>query len=121
MSSDVDSEKLLDWIGLSKKLKMTNEDIVNNLQVMLINIKFETDSRIQKISEGIQTTAETFPEQTVYLLPETPAQPETPQVTTAETPQVTTAETPQVTTAETPQVTTEQHSLVLCRTYNLQF
>ena len=68
MSSDVNSEKLLDWIALSKKLKMTNENIVNNLQVMLINIKFETDERMQKISEGVQTTAQTCPEPTEKLL-----------------------------------------------------
>src|SRR5208337_3728906 len=82
MSSDVDSEKLLDWIGLSKKLKMTNKNIVNNLQVMLINIKFETDERMQKISEGVQTTAQTCPEP--IAPPQAPKQSEAPQLTAAQ-------------------------------------
>ena len=80
MPSDVDSEELLDWIGLSKKLKMTNEYIVKNLQVMLTNTKFETNAEIQKRGESIQTTVQTSSEQIVYL-PETPAHPEAPQVT----------------------------------------
>src|SRR5208283_3199375 len=80
MSSDVESEKLLDWIGLSKKLKMTDETIVNNLQIMLINIKFETDERMQKISEGVQTMAQTCPEPTAPQ--QAPKQSEAPQLTT---------------------------------------
>jgi predicted transcriptional regulator len=79
MSSDVDSEKLLDWIGLSKKLKLTNENIVYNLQVMLINIKFETDERMQKISEGVQTAAQTCPEPSAPQ--QEPKQSEAPQLT----------------------------------------
>ena len=80
MPLDVDSEKLLDWIGLSKKLKMTNENIVKNLQVMLTNTKFETSAGIQKRGESIQTTVQACPEASVYLS-ETPAQPEAEQVT----------------------------------------
>src|SRR5208283_4292249 len=79
MPSDVDSEKLLDWIDLSKKLKMTNEDMVKNLQVILTNTKFETNARIQKVSESIQTTVQTRPEPTAH--PEAPTQPEAQQVT----------------------------------------
>jgi predicted transcriptional regulator len=85
MTSDVDSEKLLAWIGLSKKLKMTNETIVNNLQVMLINIKFETDKRMQRPIQDVPTTAQTFPEPIVpQQAPppqvKAPKQPETPQL-----------------------------------------
>ena len=87
MPLDVDSEKLLDWIGLSKKLKMTNENIVKNLQVILTNTKFETNAGIQK-RESIQTTVQTYPEPIVYL-PEISAQPEVPQVAAASVPQVT--------------------------------
>ena len=97
MPSDVDSEKLLDWIGLSKKLKMTNENIVKNLQVILTNTRFETNAGLQKRGESIQTTVQTSPEPIVYL-PEISAQPEVPQVTAAA----------QVTAAEVPQVTAEQ-------------
>jgi predicted transcriptional regulator len=97
MPLDVDSEKLLDWIGLSKKLKMTNENIVKNLQVILTNTRFETNAGLQKRGESIQTTVQTSPEPIVYL-PEISAQPEVPQVTAAA----------QVTAAEVPQVTAEQ-------------
>ena len=105
MPQDVDSEKLLDWIGLSKKLKMTNENIVKNLQVILTNTKFETNAGIQK-RESIQTTVQTYPEPIVYL-PEISAQPEVPQVAAASVPQVT-AEVPQVAAASVPQVTAER-------------
>jgi predicted transcriptional regulator len=101
MPLDVDSEKLLDWIGLSKKLKMTNENIVKNLQVILTNTRFETNAGLQKRGESIQTTVQTSPEPIVYL-PEISAQPEVPQVAAAA--QVTAAEVPQVTAAEVPQV-----------------
>jgi predicted transcriptional regulator len=119
MPLDVDSEKLLDWIGLSKKLKMTNENIVKNLQVILTNTRFETNAGLQKRGESIQTTVQTSPEPIVYL-PEISAQPEVPQVaaaaqvTAAEAPQVAAAEVPQVaaaaqvTAAEVPQVTAEE-------------
>jgi predicted transcriptional regulator len=119
MPLDVDSEKLLDWIGLSKKLKMTNENIVKNLQVILTNTRFETNAGLQKRGESIQTTVQTSPEPIVYL-PEISAQPEVPQVaaaaqvTAAEVPQVAAAEVPQVaaaaqvTAAEVPQVTAEE-------------
>jgi len=73
MPQDVDSEKLLDWIGLSKKLKMTNENIVKNLQFMLTNTRFETDVRLQKIGESAQVIVQLSPEPTVQ--PEAPAQP----------------------------------------------
>jgi predicted transcriptional regulator len=111
MPLDVDSEKLLDWIGLSKKLKMTNENIVKNLQVILTNTRFETNAGLQKRGESIQTTVQTSPEPIVYL-PEISAQPEVPQVAAAA--QVTAAEAPQVaaaaqvTAAEVPQVTAEE-------------
>jgi len=119
MPADVDSEKLLYWIGLSKKLKMTNENIVKNLQVILTNTRFETNAGLQKRGESIQTTVQTSPEPIVYL-PEISAQPEVPQVaaaaqvTAAEVPQVAAAEVPQVaaaaqvTAAEVPQVTAEE-------------
>lgn len=43
---DCNSETLLEWIAVSKKLKLSDTSILNNLVEMLENISKETRTRI---------------------------------------------------------------------------